>query len=371
MDEEIDIKLESLMIEIDNSLENIILNVSNFEKKILKKIKSLKKKFKPNANSPTSLKDLLENSKALIKLNKRIEKLFANSFKISFEKCEKFPKFGKLVNDVQFRKITISLLKQFEYEDSEIITLDHKILTAMCSLGNLHLIIHNRDNEILTLNSKFEIIKKSKIHSPFFTRHISSITSDNKENIYLSDMADSQIICRNINKTSFNKCIGLRGSSNSDFWDPCSICFYDDSFYVLDKGNQRVKVYSSNCIFKKNIRLCCSNGRYSELMENPNIVSVTQDIIAVSEDTRSIYIYNFDGYLYCSLGNQGYGVYSFLCLDNYLFIHGYRGSLRCYDLNKLKQDSILPEFERYLECIQNKSIAMSYFNERLVILFQN
>jgi hypothetical protein len=374
MDEEIDIKLESLLIEIDNSLEKSLLCVANFEKKMIKRLKYLKKESIKISDLLASNKDFKEKFKDLMKLNKRIFRFIPFRPKIIFEECEKFPKFGKLLNDVQFRKITKTWLKQFEHEDYEIKILDDENIrraTSMCSLDNLHLIIYNRDNEIFILNFQLKIIKLSKIPTAFFAREISSITSDHKETLYLTDISDSQVLCKNINKSGFSKSIGLRGASNSDFLNPCSICFYNDSFYVLDKGNKRVKIYSSYCTLKKIILLWSSNDKYSQFMNNPNMISVTEDIIAVSEDTKSIYIYKFDGHLYCTLANKGFGVYSFICLDNYLFIHGLKGSLRCYDLNKLQQDSILPEFERYSKHIQNKSIAMSYFNERLVILFQD
>ena len=376
--------MESLIIELDSSLEIILECVSNFEEKVLNKMSRLKGKFKNELNmlknvslESIRLNDLEKCGKNVKKLNRKLRKFRVyNSKSLLFDENDKCPypmNYGKFVNNVNFRKITESMINQFYYKESRIINLDNLKLfkaTGMCSLDNLHLAIYNIDNEVFQINKDFEITKTNKISSSFLMRTVSSIASNHNENIYLSDTTNSQILFKNINEKNLIRCVGSFGYSNSEFSNPCSICYYKDSIYILDKGNRRIKVYSSDCVFQKNI-LLWNRLDMNEYPRNPRYISISENLIGVADDTRYIYFYNFDEQLIRILKNGNYGVHSFLCIDSYVFIHGYSGSLRCYDLCKLKEDSLTPKFERYIEVLKNKSISMSYFNESLIILFQD
>jgi hypothetical protein len=375
------------MIDIKNSYEIITLEITNFENRLFKKMKNLRNKFNKKltrAKNSFSISDNLQivefNVNSIIKLNKKINNLLQVSLKKSdFIKNEQqlYPKkVGKLLSPVLFKNLTKSMLHQFYYENAKIVDLrDNKIFKscAMCSLDNVHLVIANTHNQLFVLNNNFETVNNYEINNLYYMRNITSICSDFNENIYLSDSYNSQILMKKMNSNTLLKSFGVAGFSKYEFLNPCAICFYNDSFYVLDQGNKRVQKYSSDCVFKKMIILSSSKTKRRDTIDCPIGISVSEDVIAVSESINSIYIYNFDGLLRIILHNLHYGVYSFICVSSHLFIHGYNGSLTCYDLNKFNEndESFLPEFERFAKEFANESTTMTFFNENLVILFKN
>ena len=381
IEETIDIRFESISIELEKSIEVVLTELSNLENKLIKKMDALEKEI---IKKTSKVKKTCCSSyfKDLAKLKKKIDNLLLpkslNSYFVKFEEIPYPLKFGKLVNEISFRKLTCSMINQFFNETPKIVSLNELNLfnaSGMCSFDNLHLTIVNRDNDLFKLNSNFEMSNKCKINHAFIPRKICSISSDHNGNIYLNDLENSQILLKNMEKPKLLKCIGSMGYSTNEFYNPCALFYYKDFLYVLDEGNNRIKVYSSNCVLQKMILLVCSNSKQVHFIKQAKNLSVTEDVIAVSDHTKRIFIYNFDGLLKFLLDVDvlRYGVYSFLCIDRYLFVHGFNSSLTCFDLDTLCTNNvdIKPVFERFAQCLNNRSIAISYFNEQLVLLFEN
>lgn len=349
--------------------------LDSIERSLKNKFDKLHKKFEFQVKLDDSF-DLKTSiiSRKIIKTAKILDKKLNN---LTFEIDEKlvYPsKIGKLNCALKFKRLLSSSLNQFYNSDIKYVDLSNDIVSCIRSIdlfSNEEIMVIDNANIIWLLDSKYSIIDYLKLDSRLY---ITSMCSDcTIGNIYLCDTIKCQIFVKHFFNNQLIKTFGNFGYSKYEFNYPCSVCIYENSLYVLDQRSRRIQKYSLECLFQKIYPLFSSKASRRSLIEYPSKMSISNDLIAVSDcNTSKIYIYNLDGVLMHVIEDLRNGIYSFVCAHDYIFIHGRYGSLICYDLNKIKQNlnNIQPEFERYESKIDKESSSILFFNDNLVFQFK-
>ena len=241
---------------------------------------------------------------------------------------------------------------------------DAKQATSMCSINDqLILLVDKRENRIIKYNSEFKACEQVSSIEGMRLNKPSLICSDEIEYVFICNSNGTEIIITDLSIKKINRVLNIR---NDDYFQFIKdIKFFNGLLYVLDMEASAIDCYSFP-FDKLNKKIRLKNDR-NQCLENPISVTIAENTIAVLEDSRKIFIYNFDGDFIHKIFNENIGFIKSLCFaSNYLFMHAGEGLFICYKMRDTKEFELL--FEREITSLRETSESMIFFNKRITIL---
>ena len=385
IEDEIDIRLESLNNKIEILGEQIIEELERrFEILLKKNACKCRKSFLRNLKRNNLLllkqaqfKDLIECNLAHFLIEKNNSIFQKDQFgHIFWTPLPNIDNLKKKNSEVKFQKL---FLKNTTVQDSCVRSCAS--LKSFCSLLEKFIVFADyRQNQIMifdtefTLKNSYNFIKNFKLDRP-----CSICTNDAHSIIYLINFGTQELLF--ISKTfDYIQKIISKLTFGANFY-PIDCTFFKQTIYLLDRGNYRIMKLTEAGDFQKEFPLYnCTNPSHDDLLIWPLKIQVTSNIIAVLEDWKYIYVYDFDGVLkqiitdksiYCSTSIKVLphsDIQSFAILNNYLVYHSSDGTV-----SVLVESRGIFKFllKRSFYKLSVKGTHICYYNGQLVMTIQD
>lgn len=361
LNDEIEIRIESIKIEIDKQCSSLENKVNRFKSYLLK-----------------------------CKHNNQIESS-STVFNVNTKKYVKIINIGYLTDNF----ISLNNLKYFE--PKIFYFNDFNSIIHMCRISNDKLAFiekygSNEETSILVINSSFQItnyikeIKNKKFSSSILCSSVnttvSGVFTDDEDMytehvVFLCDINESKINITNENFMQINSTFGTQ----NQFSFITDINFLNNEFYIFDQLNKSIQMYTvDGQLIKKYhlFKVFDSQSQFFDidfnsdafLIDYPKAITISNTHIAViANGYNIIYIYDNE----CNLkqiiyDNHDERYCSMLFHKCYLFIHSSKGFLLVYEYDNkenLYKFLIKTKFNQELKLFSYK---MTVFNENLLII---
>ena len=257
--------------------------------------------------------------------------------------CEYTDKFKSILNKYEFEPhdwmpelsqlglLRRSVNKYSIFDKVLVKTIEQCEIGSMCILNNEIFASKNKESRILSVYDKnFKHLRDCNLFVDNVYRFSSNISlcSDRVGNVFICDTAEGKVYVMGKHLNKVTKTIGSSGKNIGQFCLPNAICYLNGQLFVLDTENQRIQIFSSKGLFKKEIALFKFDS--NELIENCKIFAVNEHYITVANN-HGVYTFDMNG------NSKGFidqeNIMSMCLKDNYLFIHSNQGFLGCYEIN--------------------------------------
>jgi hypothetical protein len=361
LDGEIELRIESVNIEIDN-----------LEAKLFKKIEKFNQKYVLKMNLLKEAIDETLKTKCLKQIN---------NLNYDLLEMEKSIRGFKQLNYFLYATDFIGLLKGpylniDKFSERELIIKDFKgKVQSLCVLSALNdkkiLISDYKRNELYIFDKNFNEFERVSHVQGFKIRSYYGIcTSDDFENIYLCDLEYSRILITNNNFNLIKKIIFKAGSLVNEFQCARDIVFYSDFLFILDQGLKCVFIFNKYGDFIRMFDLVDRSKMLIELNEDSYIqncmcIGAVDDTIVIMDWKKSLFIYNFDGYLVNMIHHPE--ITSFCLKHEWLITHGEDGRVTCYMKDVSKKYNFIKIADRFFQKLKYRSESLILFNDKIVI----
>lgn len=372
IEEEIDLRYESLICDFDKLNDKLFDQLALIEKKIFKYSKNNRIRFNNSINDTTYTINIREIVNEFKVNNKRLD---ASINCIKFESTTSKPlisSFGLFAGpDIIYTDI-------IKYSKLNIQKFPSLVLSANAILHNGSQIILSssiKNSIVFIHNQTFQIIRKIDEINGFKLSFPSGLCLDEYNNsVYICNRDSHQILVVDKNFKILKQTIGNHGAKLGQFSKPIDIKLHSNELFVLDTGNKRIQVFTKTGRFLRHIRLYTSNtaqydNNTNALLDYPIRLAVKDDTIAVSNNFLNIYIYNFNGQIKQVLSSNIDCVMCFAA--NYLFTCNNIGSLVCYEFNQDENKYVINFERRLVMCLVGLTSFMIYKNNHFYITFSN
>ena len=358
---EIELRIESLHIDLDALDEKLCKNLEGLHQKYILRLSLLKE--------AVDVAITLKYVKKIKKLTRKIIKFETTIFDFKAMNC--------ILNAPDFIgsfKRTYLNMNKFNSAEPIIIDLNGKVqsLCALCALNDKQMLVSDfKRNELYIFDKNFDKFERISHVQSFKIRSFYGIcTSDDYQNIYLCDLEYSRILISNSDFTLIKKIILKAGSTIDEFFCARDVCFYSDLLFVLDQAHKSVFIFNKYGEFIKMFELIDKNKISIELNEeiyiqNPVGISAGDDIIVVIDWKKSVFVYNFNGYLVNVIRHLQ--ITSFCLKDEWLIIHSEDGRIACYMQVSGTKFDFKKVSDRYFKTLKYRSESLTLFNNRIVI----
>ena len=390
MEDEINIRIESIRIELDSLQISLIEECKALKSNILEKLNN---DYKQAENEFENYTKVLSKHESGYEMNKLKENIYACqtfvkeiqnfdlNFSNSLKKCSFRPsdwipdKFmiGNFRQNahINFDAKKVSNLEIFNFENQI------KSINRIFNLNNKSLLVTSSDdNTIVQLDDKYNEIKKinyiqnHKLLTPL------SVCSDGFDTIYICDFGNNCVVVTDNEFSRLKRIIGRKSLDCGQSIEPLDICFADNTLYVLNKDNSVVTTFNRNGDFERHFLLRASlkpenisdnnsNSDAEIILNRPNRIGANNKIFAVLDSFRKVYLYD------CINGELNQVIKSnnstMMCLvDDYLLTCNRDGHLNCYQNNN-NNNKFVQTFERPVEVLKDSKSYMCIFNEKILV----
>lgn len=384
--EQIVIRIESIKNELDVFLENFNKNLDEIEIEIHNEIENLSNDYDNICN---------KNENLLNDINLKLEDINENQLQLveNIYKCEssinEIKNLNKLIksklhkvrfspnDDWKFDIDYIGYLKKLESNDFEMLKVNlpykidlnekHiKLASGMATIDNeTLLIVDSQENEIVLFDKKFECVDRIKHVDEYTFNYPINICTDGHDTVYLCDYNNNRVLLIDKNFDQVKKSIT---TAENHIENPIDICFYGDCLFILDNMTSNIKQFLSDGEFVRDINLVNQNGTK---LASPVRLSIKSELIAVLDDWRFIYLYDFDGNFKISIIASDDSINTIYFHSNNLYSLTPKGIFSCYKINSNNPNNYTVEtlFERYIQLLDDSSDFMTIFNNKLIIVY--
>ena len=253
-------------------------------------------------------------------------------------------------------------------------------IKGLCSLFDEFILFVDKIGQVLVYNSDFTyILSHARIKNIKLIRPNSISINDSHTIIYLVNFGAQELILSNTSFSSYQKVITTDDYGFNFF--PIDCTFFKHSIYLLERGNFRIMKLSEKGEFENEFMLYQTVGSYAyeDFLIMPVNVRVTNNIIAVLDDWKYIYVYDSNGCLKQILSDKlthspstkrkdlpVSEIQTFIILDNYLIFHSSNGSINVFIEN---MDIFKFLFRRRFSKLCVKDSKLCLFNGQLIIAF--
>jgi hypothetical protein len=390
MEDEINIRVESIRIELDSLKNNLIDECKTLKNNILEKLTNDFKKCENEFENYTNILSNHQTSYEMIELKENIyacqsfvkqmqnfDLNFSNSLKkFSFIPSESIPDLSIIGNlsqsaHINFEATKVSNLEIYNFEKSiksinRIFNLNNKSLLVTSSDDNTIVQLDDKYNEIRRIN----YIQHHKLLTPL------SVCSDGYDNIYICDLGNNCVVVTDNELSRLKRIIGRKSLDCGQPIEPLDICFANNTLYVLNKDNSTVTTFTRKGDFERQFLLRAvlkpenfsennNNSNVEIILNRPNRIGANNKIFAVLDSFRKIYLYD------CVNGELNQVIKSnnstMMCLiDDYLLTCNRDGYLNCYQIIN-NNNKFVQTFERTIEILKDSKSYMCIFNDKILV----
>jgi hypothetical protein len=381
IDEEIEIRIESLKIAVDFASEQKFEELANYEMTAIKKSAKLSIKNLTKKRKQKILKILIKKSKVInmkqSELVNLVEKtdtfmynfefIYTNELKISKENAATLIWLRTFDIDILRKNTRKAKLQPLVKTDKK------ETLKSLCSLNDeFILFVSYNTDQLIVFNSDFILEKSYKfIEDAELDRPYSICTNDVHSIIYLVNFGKQELILVDKSLNTYRKRI-TRDDFGFHFY-PVDCTFFKQSIYLLERSMSRVIKLSEYGDFQNEYQLYQSNEK-TDLLIWPLKIQVCPSVMAILEDKKLIYIYDLNANLKqiinenSSMSNKiETDIQSFIIVDNYLIFHSSNGTLSVF----IEEKGIFKFlFKRKILKLFGAKSHMCVFNGQLFIIFE-
>jgi hypothetical protein len=349
MEEEIEIRIQSLHNELDeiqNKFKTKLNDLKKIARKQLKCLMESKQTTKIAYEMTQSSEILNENTE---RINSEFEKIIS---KISFEPwiASIDPEvIGKIESGdlLLGEEVKSRLYSKFE------LNLYRNSPTSICSINDKYLLLtYNKDNKIVKLSSNYKVLDEIKIVDRMKLENPTLICTDGIGHVYLLNANNTQVIIMDLEMKTVKRVLRYSQFGSESI---VSIMHCDGKLYVLDSNF--LHVFTADGTFSNKMVLNISN---------PTNMTINENFIVIKDEKNKIFVFDLNGMLKTKIISDDIGnINSISLINGYLFIHSADGCFICY---KQSNEDFELVFKRVIGDLRDVSASIIYFNRQIVVL---